>query len=82
MLQRTYSEEEFESDYYYIETSNPDKAGELKDFSIDLYRRQCLLAYDNELFEISINPNDQEFGDLKKALEKLTENRGHLIIHD
>ncbi len=82
LLQRTYPEDEFESDYYYMETSNSDKSGELKDFSIDLYRGQFLMTYDNELFEININPNDQEFGDLKKALEKLTNNRGQLIVHD
>ena len=82
LLQRTYPEDEFESDYYYIETSNPDVSGELKDFRIDLYRRKFLMPYDNELFEINVNPNDQEFGNLKKALEKLTYNKGQLILHD
>ena len=62
--------------------NNPDKCGELKDYSIDLYRRQFLMNYGNELFEISINPGDQEFRDLKKALEKITNNKGKLIIHD
>src|SRR5688500_7048014 len=54
LLQRTYPEDEFESDYYYIETGNPYKSGELKDFSIDLYRKQFLMTYDNEVFEISV----------------------------
>ena len=82
LLQRTYPEDEFESDYYYIETSNPDKSGELKDFRIDLYRRKFLMTYDNELFEINVNPNDQEFGNLKKALVKIINNKGQLILHD
>ena len=82
LLQITYPEDEFENDYYYIETGNLYKSGELKDFSIDLYRRQFLMTCDNELFEISINPNDQEFGNLKKALEKITNNKEQLIIHD
>ena len=33
LLQRTYPEDEFESDYYYIETSVPDKSGELKNLA-------------------------------------------------
>jgi len=81
LLQRTYPEGEFESDYYYIETSTPGKSGELKDFSIDLYRRQFLMTYDNEVFEISIKTNDEEFEILKKTLEKLTNKKGRLIVH-
>jgi hypothetical protein len=83
LLQRTYPEDEFECDYYYyIEKSNPFKSGELKDFSINLYRTQFLMTYDNEIFEISINTNKQEFESLKKILEKLTNKKGQLIIHD
>ena len=82
LLQRTYPEDEFESDYYYIETSNPDKSGELKDFSINLCRTQFLMTYDNEVFEISINTNDQEFESLKKILKKLTNKKGQLTVHD
>src|SRR6266487_6167807 len=82
LLQRTYPEDEFESDYYYIETSDPDKSGELKDFSIHLYRTQFLMSYDNETFEITINANNQEFESLKKILGKLTNNKGQLIFHD
>ena len=81
LLQRTYPEYEFESDYYYIETSNPNKSGEFKDFSINLYRTQFLMTYDNEIFEISINASNQEFESLKKILEKLTNKKGQLIVH-
>jgi len=72
LLQRTYPEDEFESDYYYIETSTPDKSGELKDFSINLYRAQFLMTYDNEIIEIGINTSDEEFESFKKILRKLT----------
>ena len=82
LLQRTYPEDEFESDYYYIETSNPDISGELKDFRIDLYRTIFLMTYDSELFEIAITPGDQEFEKLKMTLEKLTNNQGQLTFHD
>ena len=61
LLQRTYPEDEFESDYYYIETNIPDKSGEVKDFSINLYRTQLLMTYDNEIIEIGINASDEEF---------------------
>jgi hypothetical protein len=80
LLQRTYPEDEFESDYYYIETSSPGKSGELKDFRIDLYRTNFLMTYDSELFEIAINPSDGEFEKLKMALEKIT--KGQLTFHD
>lgn len=82
LLQRTYPEDESESDYYYIETSNPDKSGELKNFSIDLYRTQFLMTYDNEIFEISINTNNQKFEALKKTLEKITNKKGNFNVHD
>ncbi|MEJ7738597.1 MAG: hypothetical protein WKF97_14300 [Chitinophagaceae bacterium] len=82
LLQRTYPEDEFEEDYYYIETSNQDISSRLKDYRIDLYRSKFLMAFDNELFEISIKSNEKEFDNLKKALKKLTNKTGELIIHD
>ena len=82
LLQRTYPEDEFESDYYYFETSIPGKSGELKDFSFNLYRTQFLMAYDNEIIEIGINISEEEFESLKKILRKLTNEKGQLIIHD
>src|SRR4051812_37527307 len=58
LLQRTYPEDEFEEDYYYIETSNQDISGNLKDYKINLYRTKFLMDFDNELFEINIKTND------------------------
>ena len=71
MLQRTYAEDEFEKDYYYIETNDPDKCGDLKNFKITLSRTKFLMTYDNELFEITINVDNQQFENLKKAIEKI-----------
>ena len=36
MLQRTYGEDDFEEDFYYFETIDFDKSGELKDFTIEI----------------------------------------------
>ncbi|WP_153800395.1 hypothetical protein [Foetidibacter luteolus] len=80
LLQRTFSEDEFESDYYYIETNDPEISGELTVFSIYLYRKYLSMTYENELIEISLNVNDREFESLKQGLKKLTGGIGHLII--
>ena len=82
LLQRTYPEEEFEKDYYYIETSDLDNTGELKDFTINLYRTKFLMIHEDEIHEIGINANDQEYEDLKAILLKLTNNKDDLIFHD
>ncbi|WP_153800822.1 hypothetical protein [Foetidibacter luteolus] len=80
LLQRTFSEDEFESDYYYIETNDPEISGELTIFSIYLYRTHLSMTYGNELIEISFNVNDSEFESLKKGLKKFTGGIGHLIF--
>ena len=82
LLQRTYPEEEFEKDYYYIETSDLGNTGELKDFIIDLYRTKFQMIHEDEIHEIGINVNDKEYENLKAILLKLTNNIGELIFHD
>ena len=82
LLQRTYPEEEYEKDYYYIETSDLDNTGELKDFIIDLYRTKFQMIHEDEIHEIGINVNDKEYENLKAILLKLTNNIGELIFHD
>jgi hypothetical protein len=81
LLQRTYGEDEFEQDFYYFETIDFDKAGELKDFNIDFYRKQILINYNNEIFEINININSIEFEKLIKALKKIANKEGQLKIY-
>jgi len=82
LLQRSYAEDEFEDDYYYFETLDFDKSGELKDFTIEVHRKQILISYNNELFEITININNKEFDDLKASLKKSANKEGQLKIYE
>ena len=82
LLQRSYSEDECEKDYYYFESLDFNKAGELRDFTIEVYRKQILIDYNNERFEIAININNTEFENLKKALEKIANKEGELRIYE
>ena len=80
MLQRTYGEDEFEEDYYYFETSNFEKSGELNDFEIILTETKFVLTTETEKYEIQIHPDRQIFDDLKSVLSKITESKGKLNI--
>ena len=80
MLQRTYGEDEFEDDYYYFETSNFEKSGELDDFEIILTETKFVLTTENEKYEVQIHPDRQIFDNLKSVLSKITESKGKLNI--
>ncbi|WP_396179768.1 hypothetical protein [Flavobacterium sp.] len=80
MLQRTYAENEFDDDYYYFETNQLDKSDELDDFEINLTEKNFILTIENHKYEIQIEPNEQEWNELKEALKKLTEHKGRLNI--
>jgi hypothetical protein len=80
MLQRTYGEDEFEEDYYYFETTDFDKSGELDDFEIILTENNFILTIENDKYEIQIDPDRQIFDDLKSVLSKITESKGKLNI--
>lgn len=82
LLQRTYLEDDYENYYYYIETSELGYTGELKSFIINLYRTKFLMTHENEIHEIGINPDSQEYENLKVILLKLTNKKGSLLIHD
>jgi hypothetical protein len=82
LLQRTYPEDDFEEDYYYCETSDFDKSGELKNFKIELNKRKFVMTKENDLFEINIHPTDEEYNNLKKLLAKLIKDKGQLMIND
>ena len=79
-LQRTYREDEFEEDYYYFETSDFEKSGELNNFQIILTETEFILTTETEKYEIQINPDRQMFNELKNILLKITEHRGKLHI--
>lgn len=80
-LNRSYAEDEFDSDYYYLEASDLEKSTELEDFTVDLFRNKLTLNCNNELFEINFAVNDLLFNDLKNSLINLSFKKGHLTIH-
>jgi hypothetical protein len=82
LLQRTYGEEDLESDYCYIETSDFDKSGEFKDISMQLWRTRLILCYENELIEVDIDINEPEYEHLKNILMKIANKNGQLTVHD
>ncbi len=65
MLQRTYGEDDFDDDYYYIETNDPGESRELKDFMIEIYRNRITIIRYNKNYEINTNINNVEFENLK-----------------
>jgi hypothetical protein len=81
LLQRTYGEEDPESDYCYIETSDFDKSGEFKNYSIHLWRTLLLLRYESEVIEVGMAVNEPEYKKLKSIVLKITNKEGRLIGH-
>lgn len=82
LLQRTYGEDDFEDDYYYVEMSDFDKSGDLRHFNIDLYRNCFMMNYKNETIEININISDRKFEKLKTALNKIVNKNSQIKIHE
>jgi hypothetical protein len=82
LLQRTYPEDDFGRDNYYFETHDENLCGELEDFEIVLSRQSFELKFDSEIVEISINPSDKEFADLRHVLPIIIDKRGVLIINE
>lgn len=82
LLQRTYPEDEFDTDNYYFETHDENLCGDLEDFEIVLSRRCFELKFDSEIIEISINPSDKEFADLMHILPILINEQGNLKIKE
>jgi hypothetical protein len=80
MIQKTYAEDEFEEDYYYFETSDHDKSGELNEFEITLSENNFIFKTENDTYEIEINANEEEFNELKEALKTITYHKGKLIL--
>ena len=81
LLQRTYPEDEFDRDNYYFETHDENLCGELEGFEIVLSRQSFELKFDSEIVEISINPSENEYVDLKHVLPIIINKRGNLIIN-
>lgn len=82
MLQRTYPEDEFESDYYHFETSLPNIGGELKGYKIILSRTKFSLYIGEQIIELTMNPIDKKFAALRIALENIANKKGVLIFEE
>lgn len=82
MLQRTYPEDQFEQDYYYFESSDFDKSGGMNEFEIKLCRNRFILNFENEVYDIQINPDNRLYEKIKKALEIITANKGKINIQE
>ena len=82
MLQRTYAEDEFEEDYCYLESSDPEKSGEIENFEINLSRNQFVLNFEKEVYEIELNLDTKIFEKLKENLKIITCEKGQLIFID
>lgn len=82
LLQRTYREDDFEKDYYYFETSEFDKACELKDFLINLYRTNFELTLNENFYQVQFKVNNHKFEQIKQSLKEITNGTGTLIIHN
>ncbi|WP_299252894.1 hypothetical protein [uncultured Cytophaga sp.] len=82
MFQRTYSEDEFETDYYYIELSDSDKSGDLDNFSVDLYKNKFHMKYGDLTIEIDLSIDDSKFNQLKIALTEVLNDKGILTLRD
>lgn len=80
MLQRTYPEDEFEKDFYYIEASDFDKSDELKNFKIELRKNLFIIEWSKGNAEIELTITDSEFQDIIKAIKVISNNKGSLKI--
>ena len=82
LLQRSYPEEDFESECFHIEISNSDQIDENEYFKINLTRTTFKLIYRDKKIEIGINTLDREFTKLKKVLTRIIDGDGELIIQE
>ncbi|ASB50486.1 hypothetical protein [Alkalitalea saponilacus] len=82
LIQRSYPEDEFESDYIHFETHDKKCSGELIDYEMFLSKERFELNLLNEKIEVLINPTQKEYSELKKILPILTNNSGKITVSD
>jgi len=82
LFQRFFPEEEFDSDELYFETHDENFGGHIEDFVLTLSRHFVKLSLDSEIIDVSINPTDSEFSELKRVLPIIINIHGELIIKD
>lgn len=81
LIQRSYPEDEFEKNYYYIESNRFDESGELKKFTFTLNNRNLNINWLNNLVEIELKVGEKDIMALIKALELFTQIDGKLKIN-
>ena len=82
MLMRKYSEDESEDDFLYIETTDPNKSGELQNLLMNLCPSKFSISYDKDLIEIGLTMQEHKYEEIKDIVKKLTHQKGQLNIHD
>jgi len=82
LIQRSYPEDEFDSNNYYFETHNENLCGDLINYQMKLSRIIFELEIQSEKIEVSINPTEKEFKELKKVLSLLTNKYGKLNVSE
>lgn len=80
LLQKTYAEDESDTDYYYFESHDRDKRGELEDFEILLTDSEFMIKAPNFKYKIGIKADSNLFNDLKQALQYFTKYKGKLTV--
>jgi len=82
LIQRSYPENDIGNGNYYFETHDENLGGDLEDFEILLSRSCFELRFSEDNIEISINPTEKEFAELKRVLPILIFGKGKLIINE
>ncbi len=82
LLQRSYSEDDFDNDYIYYETQDENFAGKLTDYEMVLSKKCFELKFKHGKIEVLINPTEKEYSKLKEMLPILINNNEKLIIND
>lgn len=86
LIQRLYEEDDFENDYEsgnsYYETHDKNLCGDLGNFELELSRHCFVLKFPTESIEISIQPTEKEFTELKTLLPVLANKKGKLTINE
>jgi len=81
LIQRSYPEDEFEKDYYYVESSFLEESGELRNFVFTLNEKNLRFDWENnEGVEIKLNVDEKELERLIKALRLFTKFDGKFLI--
>mgnify|MGYP001208092052 CR=1 FL=1 len=81
-LQKTYPEDEFEEDYCYFEASDFENTVELQASEINLTRKSFKLTFENEKFEVTNNPSEKQYQELKTAIKIIIGETGKVNIEE